>query len=616
MWTRSRQTLPLLLCAGLAILAACQSLPAQSPQSSTAQANAVTFKGVRRMLQRGDSEEEILGTIKRSPTRFVLSADDEEKLRSDGASDPIIAALKMGPQSDSPQRLDDLVIVLDYSKSMQEPTTDGKTKMEVAREVVSRMVEAVPDKLNVAFVIYGHRADQPCQAVAVIRDLAPLNQDGKEKLLRAIQRAQPVGKTPIALSLRSAGELLEGRDSNCGLVLISDGKETCNGDPAGEAARLASRLKVTFAHVVGFAVDDEGRAQLRDVADKVHGTYDDASDAESLARAMASINQGIDESVNPPNRPLIPPARGGATDQAGQFFHNAGRIDVNTEYDGKLPMVHADYYQVPVRAGQDLRAILDVTMTPFKAHTGTAGFLAEGTQRFSITVYDQDLVQVHREDFEVNSSGQYKGSFRARWSAERDGVHYIAVGASDAANGWPQPESERPEPSTYTLNVKTNDNSPPAEFPGIPRVKVQPGNSFDSAGDFPSPALAQSDLKIGEERLFRIGVREGETLRIAAAFQKPWYSARGDFGSLDLRGTFHLRVFDDDEVEVAAKSLEVQGNPPDASSLLLDWPVELSGNAWISVSWQNTGGRIDPAGYDPKPGWIAVQVSNSGADKD
>jgi hypothetical protein len=112
---------------------------------------------------------------------------------------------------------------------------------------------------------------------------------------------QPTGSTPIALSLRTAGEELRKNNALCGLVLITDGVETCSGNPAAEAAALAANLKLSFGvNVVGFGVKAEENASLKAIADAGHGKYYSADDANKLAEFVAAIAREIQEAAKPP----------------------------------------------------------------------------------------------------------------------------------------------------------------------------------------------------------------------------------------------------------------------------------------------------------------------------
>jgi Ca-activated chloride channel family protein len=64
--------------------------------------------------------------------------------------------------------------------------------------------------------------------------------------------------------------------------VVSDGKETCQGDPVVAARALAA--KGTTVHTVGFVVDTAARGQLQAIARATGGTYFDAPVGPELRR--------------------------------------------------------------------------------------------------------------------------------------------------------------------------------------------------------------------------------------------------------------------------------------------------------------------------------------------
>jgi hypothetical protein len=71
------------------------------------------------------------------------------------------------------------------------------------------------------------------------------------------------------------------------IVLISDGKETCEGDPCAAARALAQGQAKVVIHTVGFGVDSAARGQLECIAHASGGRYFDASGAAELSTALA-----------------------------------------------------------------------------------------------------------------------------------------------------------------------------------------------------------------------------------------------------------------------------------------------------------------------------------------
>jgi len=287
----------------LALVAAVAVSLFESPQTlAQTPAKAVSYDDVKKLAQSGLDEAIILSFLEKSPTTFTLDAEQEQELRSLKVSEKVIAALKGSRSGGTPVReLNDLAIILDCSGSMAEQTSDGQIKMDVAKQVVTDLIDRIPASLNVTFIVYGHDKVNACRRVKVARPLSPLGDDGKSELKSFIAQLQPVSKTPIALSLDTARQELAKRDAKCGLILISDGKETCGGDPQGEARKLVEQLNCTFGvNVVAFDVDEEGTQQLQEVAEAGHGRLAEASNTTELKKVIDGLVEDVEDSAVEP----------------------------------------------------------------------------------------------------------------------------------------------------------------------------------------------------------------------------------------------------------------------------------------------------------------------------
>jgi hypothetical protein len=274
--------------ASAAVLAAVRKAGKSAP--------VITYQSVLKLVELGIAEADIRKRLERSPTLFTLGKREEEELKKAGASDQLLAYLR-GRQT-QPARIGDtsnFVVILDCSGSMGDRTSEGPSKMEVAKKAVTELIESIPDGRNLAFIIYGHDAALKCEAVKVVQPLSELTAAARARLKKTIARLQPVGHTPIALSLRVAGKELDKARGLCGLILITDGMETCHGDPKAEAARLAKDPKLAFGfHVVGFDVDPREREAVRGIAEAgkgkaARGHFYDARSPAQLKKAMGRL---------------------------------------------------------------------------------------------------------------------------------------------------------------------------------------------------------------------------------------------------------------------------------------------------------------------------------------
>ncbi|MGI9429102.1 MAG: vWA domain-containing protein, partial [Bythopirellula sp.] len=258
---------------------------------------AITYGNVKQLIELGIDETAIIARLSNSPTLFTLDATQEKELRALGASDKLFAALRgerPAPAAKSEEKVTDVAVILDCSGSMNEQTSDGKSKIDVAKSVVANMIQKYPEGLRVSLLVYGDTTGA-CDDVRLVRPLSTIDVGAKSWLNSEIHQLQAKGKTPIALSLRRAGQELAKFDSVSSIVLISDGKETCGGDPAAEAASLAQRFNLRYGVTVfGFAVDGAERASLEAIATAGNGKYFNAASAEELVQQAASAQQEIE----------------------------------------------------------------------------------------------------------------------------------------------------------------------------------------------------------------------------------------------------------------------------------------------------------------------------------
>lgn len=180
-------------------------------------------------------------------------------------------------------------IVLDASGSMAAALPGGQTKIEAAKKALAEVLAGIPDTDLLALRAYGHQsptAAKDCRDTALLAPFAPAAQN-RAAAAKAAMGLTPRGYTPITYVLGlAAADFPPGGEDERTIVLVSDGKETCAGDPCAAAKALAASGARLVIHVVGFDVDAQAKAQLDCVARATGGTYRSAADAASLAGAL------------------------------------------------------------------------------------------------------------------------------------------------------------------------------------------------------------------------------------------------------------------------------------------------------------------------------------------
>ncbi len=215
-----------------------------------------------------------------------------------------IAALAVGlafGASSTAQAASNMLIILDASNSMW-GQVGGVAKIQTAKEVLADLLSDLPADTKVGLMAYGHRVKGDCQDVET---LSGIGSESPGAVASKVNAITPQGKTPIAYSLQASAANFDGLEAaNNNLVLISDGIESCDGDPCAVAAALASKGIGVKVHVVGFDVDTETRAQLECIAENGGGKYFDAGDTATFKQAVAEVQQ-VAQAAPEPAEPTI-----------------------------------------------------------------------------------------------------------------------------------------------------------------------------------------------------------------------------------------------------------------------------------------------------------------------
>lgn len=179
-----------------------------------------------------------------------------------------------------------LEIILDASGSMYKKL-EGRPRFQLAHEVLGQLLrEDLEAGMPVALRAFGHREERSCRTDLEV-PLGPLDPSSFLAKVQAIV-PQAYSKTPLAASLAAAASDLRGATGPKVLILVTDGEETCDGDPEAEIAKLrAGGLDVTV-NIVGFAIQgDRAKEAFRSWSEAGGGRYFDAQDSAALGDALA-----------------------------------------------------------------------------------------------------------------------------------------------------------------------------------------------------------------------------------------------------------------------------------------------------------------------------------------
>lgn len=254
----------------------------------------VKEKGKYDVQQMTDQQkEELLAELEAAPGEMsgeqayslavsLVAADVKEAAEKFEAIDPVITIDSSTPEDsiDVPeQETINVAILLDASGSMAGQVSGGE-KMELAKRAVQTYASDLPEGSNVMLRVYGHEGtgtnadrEMSCNSNEVVYDLGTYDEAAFSK---SLDQFAPAGWTPLAGAIEAAEEDLKeqkGEHVRNVVYVVSDGIETCDGDPVAAAASLNASDIQAEVNIIGFDVDNEGQTQLEAVAKAGNGQY-------------------------------------------------------------------------------------------------------------------------------------------------------------------------------------------------------------------------------------------------------------------------------------------------------------------------------------------------------
>ena len=244
----------------------------------------------------------------------------------------------------------DIEIVLDGSGSMAE-ALGGSNKMEAAKAAVKSIVDKLPQDARVGFRAYGHQSSRESKNCSDSALLVPVGQINRETFKAQVDSVRPNGYTPIEYALQEAKkDFPADAESGKMIILVSDGKETCGGDPCRAVKSLRDSGFKLEVNVVGFAVDAETAGQLKCIADASGGQYKDAANAAELVEGLERFTERARLEYKPTGGAITP----------GAGFSDAAPISPG-EFTVDLLSGETHFFKLDAPAGQELSFVVNGT---------------------------------------------------------------------------------------------------------------------------------------------------------------------------------------------------------------------------------------------------------------
>jgi Ca-activated chloride channel family protein len=454
-----------------------------------------------------------------------------------------------------------VLLVLDVSGSMNEPISSGGTKFAAAKRALKKVADAMPAGTQVGLRVYGSKIAEPksqnpkaCTDTDLVMPIGPLD---RRKMYQAVDSFKAKGETPIAYSLeKSVGDL--GSSGKRVLVLISDGEETCAGDPCPTARKLAkSGVDLQF-NAVGLAVNSKARQQLQCIAKAGDGNYYDAGNTTDLEEAIRRITQ---RSLRPFQTSGTPVK--GTVDQPGAPKIGAGQY--KDRYDASNT---PRYYRVTRTPGSTITASIATIVRPYPTQNTESWTLTLATGDGKPCATSQATSGGYRATTVLSgavSSSQVNPVTRSpgpeKCSTDSEVLLSLSrsspLGNSDEVSVEVLIAEEPPISNLSSLPdaVANYDGKAPAVRPGGSAPSRLGGTSFSNSTEV-DPGSWRDSVATGETVFYRVRLQPGQRLRVTAETPAP--KSRWQLGAADVVTT-RVGAYSPARVSLTQQTANLQG---------------------------------------------------------
>ncbi len=260
------------------------ALKGMTPSSKPADAKALSFDELLKLVNLKIGDEVILKRIKDSGSRLDLTPEQVKQLKDGGASDLLVANLSAPPDLNA-------MIILDCSQRMAGKLGDGSVRMNAARNALGAALSAMPDGLPVGIICCGQSPAGDRSVANLTRPLKPLTAADRDDVILLLATASPGGKAALAEALNTAGKELEKSAvkgaKGGGILLITAGLDDAGGDAAAAVKQLASMPNFTASiHVAALGVSEGDAKQLAQWSESTKGQFANITNSEELVKLM------------------------------------------------------------------------------------------------------------------------------------------------------------------------------------------------------------------------------------------------------------------------------------------------------------------------------------------
>lgn len=256
--------------------------------------------------------------------------------------------------------------LVDMSASMSD-VVGGEAGHDLVRAAIRTAVEALPADMSAAVRVYGHRVERARRSESC-RDtelVIPFTTGLTPAGLSPLDGLSPRGLTPLAQSLIAAGSDFPPGPDRRAIIVVTDGADTCDGDPVAAVKTLRARGLDVVVHTVGLNLTPGARSELSAIALAGGGTFQSVSDLAAMQRGLRrALAVSFDElsDLDVAGRGDLDTSRDAGDSPAEAMPLPAGReFGTNWVGDGDD---RSDFFVIELRPGEKYHGVVRIDGAP------------------------------------------------------------------------------------------------------------------------------------------------------------------------------------------------------------------------------------------------------------
>lgn len=180
-----------------------------------------------------------------------------------------------------------ILFVLDASGSMFQPWgSNNEPRIISAKRILNEIMDSLErnNKVELALRVYGHQSPLGAKDCKDTKLEAGFSRNNISFIRSKLKAIQPKGITPIAYSLQQAASDFPDAVARNIIILMTDGEESCSGDPCAVAYELEKKKVVLKHFAIGIGISESSAKTF-----ECFGSFYNVKDQQSFKSVLTGI---------------------------------------------------------------------------------------------------------------------------------------------------------------------------------------------------------------------------------------------------------------------------------------------------------------------------------------